>query len=84
MSGKLPLLIDHIHANYKLWPSNYLAYDMLTGSTQFAGKYDDKTREKLNERLEKTIEMTNGDRIRITDFFLRLYANPVFNRFEKQ
>ncbi len=75
---------DHIHANYKLWPSNYLAYDMLTGSTQFAGKYDDKTREKLNERLEKTIEMTNGDRIRITDFFLRLYANPVFNRFEKQ
>lgn len=78
---KIAGLVDHhIHAGYKLWPSNYLAYDLLTGNTQFANKYDDKTREKLNRRLGRTINMIDGNRVKITDLFLRLYANPVFNR----
>ncbi len=78
---KIAGLIDyHIHADYKLWPSNYLAYDMLTGGTRFAKKYDDKTREKLNQRLEKAISMIDGNHLKITDLFLRLYANPVFNQ----
>ncbi|NOX86384.1 MAG: acyltransferase [Chlorobi bacterium] len=72
----------HVHADYRLWSSNYLAYDMLTGGARFAKNYDDKTREKLNERLEKTIDLIDGDRVKITDLFLRLYANPVFNQLE--
>ncbi len=82
---KIAGLIDHhIHAGYKLWPSNYLACDLLTGTTQFAKKYDDKTREKLNQRLEKTINMIDGDPLKITDLFLRLYANPVFNQLKAE
>ena len=78
---QIALLVDHhIHKDYKLWPSNYLAYDMLTRGTKFAKEYDDKTRDKFNERLEKTIQMIDGDRVKVTDLFLRLYANPVFNK----
>jgi len=85
LMNQVALLVDrHIHEDYKLWPSNYLAYDMLTGSRRFASEYNDKTREKLNERLQKTISLIDGDHVKITDFFLRLYANPVFNKLESK
>jgi len=67
-----------IHANYKLWPSNYLAHDLLENTDRFRDKYNQLVIDKLNERLNNTYEMVNGDQIKIREMFLKLYANPVY------
>jgi hypothetical protein len=67
-----------IHANYKLWPSNYLAFDLLEDSNRFKNKYNEQVIKKLNERMVKTFETVNGDHDKTREMFLKLYANPVF------
>jgi len=74
-------LIDkQIHQNYKLWPSNYYAYDLMTNRQQFADKYDDETKKIFSNRLEYTQEMINGDRDKVRQLFINIYANPVVNQ----
>ncbi len=74
-------LIDkQIHQNYKLWPSNYYAYDLMTNQQQFADKYDEKTKTIFSKRLEYTQEMINGDRDKVRQLFINIYANPVVNQ----
>ena len=76
------ILDEIIHTNYKLWPSNYLAYDLLENTEIFHDKYDDKVKEVLNHRMIKTFEMVNGDFERTRELFLKLYANPVYIKLE--
>jgi hypothetical protein len=74
-------LIDkQMHQNYMLWPSNYYAYDQLNNSTKYSKEYTAETAEKFNARLNKTLENVNGEKNRITELFLKLYANPVINK----
>ena len=74
-------LIDYqIHQNYKLWPSNYYAYDLMTGQQEFADKYGQKTKNIFSERLENTQDIIKGDREKIKQLFIKLYANPVVSR----
>ena len=76
------LFIDkQIHQNYMLWPSNYLAFDLLNNSTKYSEEYNSETIEKFNERLQNAIDNTNGDKEKVTELFLKLYANPVINKF---
>ncbi len=76
-------LIDkQIFANYKLWPSNYLAYDLLNDSSSHSSYYDSDTITKFEERYRKTIEMTQIDNAEIRRLFLLLYANPVINKLK--
>lgn len=67
-----------IHANYKLWPSNYLAYDLIENTNIFEKKYNQQVKDKLNERMLKTFETVNGDYDKTREMFLKLYANPVY------
>ncbi len=71
-----------IYNNYWLWPSNYLAYDLLNNSTHYADKYDENTKQKLEERYKSTTEITKHDNKDIRELFLLLYANPVINRLK--
>jgi len=74
-------LIDkQIHQNYKLWPSNYYAYDLMTKQQQFADKYDEKTKTIFSKRLEYTQEIINGDRDKVRQLFINIYANPLVNQ----
>ncbi len=75
--------IDHeIHANYRLYPSNYVAVDMLHGSDENADKYTDEERltfEKyLSERLAM-IELADKDEPYLRERLLTMYANPAIN-----
>lgn len=74
------LIDNQIHENYKLWPSNYYAYDLLTNNNQFADKYNQQTIDVFNERLNITQEMIKGDRDKIRLLYINLYANPVINQ----
>ncbi|MCB2206684.1 MAG: hypothetical protein KQH67_00180 [Bacteroidetes bacterium] len=74
-------IIDkQVRRNYHLWPTNFLAYDLLENSTKFADEYDEATKEKFGLKLEELYESVDGPRDELKTLFLKLYANPVYNK----
>ena len=68
---------DSILQSYKLWPTNFIAYDILNNTTTFAHLYDDKERQLFERRLEMRIDAENET---MKAGFLAMYANPVVNK----
>jgi len=74
-----------IYKNYKLWPTNYLAYDLLEKSSKYAGIYDNELKEKFDARFNRIKEVIpEGDMDELKDIFLKIYANPVYNQLSIQ
>ncbi len=72
-----------IHANYRLFPANYVALDMLHGTDRYASEYsaDDKARfEKYLEGQMAKITLENKDEAFIRESMLKMYANPAINQ----
>ncbi len=81
--GKVAELVDkQIYANYKLWPSNYLAFDLLNNSNDFSEHYDDNTKTKFEDRYKNSALITQHDNKDIRKLFLLLYANPVIYKLK--
>ena len=66
-----------IYKNYKLWPSNYVAYDLYHNTTTYSDYYDEKEKRQFERRLERRVDTTIKLEV---DSFLLMYANPVINR----
>lgn len=75
---KLALKIDEcIHKTYKLWPTNYVAYDMLHQTHKYSEKYTEKEQRQFERRVECRIDAKDLIALRS---FLAMYANPVVNK----
>jgi len=73
-------IIDQsIIQNYQLWPTNYIAYDLLNESNHFSEKYTEKEKQLFERRLEMRIDI--DDEI-LKNGFLAMYANPVVNQMK--
>ena len=68
---------DKIQNNYKLWPTNYVAYDMLHDTDKYKLEYSDKEKRQFERRVERRIDA--ADAVAFQNF-LAMYANPVFNK----
>jgi len=79
MLGKV--LDEQIIGNYKLWPTNYIAYDLLNDTDRFASEYTDKEKQLFLRRLELKLDKGNEP---LVDTFLEMYANPVVNKLKLQ
>jgi len=75
-----------IYSHYKLWKSNYMAYDILRNGNTFSNKYSSKEKEEfinlINKRTEAVPE--HLDRAEIMAILLNIYANPVKNFLENR
>ncbi|WP_417363718.1 1-acyl-sn-glycerol-3-phosphate acyltransferase [Galbibacter sp.] len=75
-------VIDNkIHKNYHLWPSNYMAYDMLNKVDTFKDKYSEKEMRQFQRRIHRRVEDNNE--IALQNFLL-MYANPVVNQLNQE
>lgn len=77
-------LAEHIDAciykNYKLWPYNYLAADMLANDSKYQEQVDENTREKFADLMEDLIRtIGEGDANSQKELFMKMYANPLLN-----
>lgn len=73
-------IIDRsIIKNYKLWPTNYIAYDIINKSNTFADKYTEKEKQLFERRLELRVDKLKKEAV---DNFLAMYANPVVNKLK--
>jgi 1-acyl-sn-glycerol-3-phosphate acyltransferase len=68
---------DSILQSYKLWPTNYIAYDILNKTDKYIGHYTEDEKSLFERRLEMKIDVTNDFMV---ESFLNMYANPVVNK----
>lgn len=70
---------DSILSSYKLWPTNYIAYDILFKTNRYADKYTENEKSLFERRLEIRIDENNPVELQ---GFLAMYANPVVNKLK--
>ncbi len=79
-----------LHRNYKLYPCNYIAYDLLKienpefsiPNSQFSNYYTAKDKERFEQYLKgqlAKIQIPNKDEAFLRERMLTMYANPVKN-----
>ncbi|HSO85384.1 MAG TPA: 1-acyl-sn-glycerol-3-phosphate acyltransferase [Draconibacterium sp.] len=73
---------NQIYANYKLWPNNYIAYDMLMQEHRFKSKYTHAEERKFKIMVEQAMVNIDFPIIDIQERFLKLYATPVINKLK--
>lgn len=77
--------IDHeIWRGYRLYPSNYVALDMLRGNNDMASHYTEADRTAFEKYLEgqlaKINDLPNADTAFLRERMLEMYANPAINQ----
>ncbi|OIV42682.1 1-acyl-sn-glycerol-3-phosphate acyltransferase [Flavobacterium johnsoniae] len=72
---------DSILTNYQLWPTNFIAYDILNETTRFSHLYKESEKSLFERRLEMRI---GSDNPVTRQGFLAMYANPVVNKLKYQ
>lgn len=69
-----------IISSFKLWKNNYIAYDLITGSNEFAAEYSEADKQTFIDYMKYKLSSAEGEMEELEDIFLHIYANPIFNR----
>lgn len=81
------VLADQIDAqilrNFKLWPTNYVAYDIMMAQSEFSEKYTEEERLNFLAYMENVLLPLEAHREEIQNMFLKIYANPVVNHLSR-
>lgn len=78
---KLADLIDkQIYENFKLWPNNYIAEDLLNNSNANAEFYTPEQYKQFVGMVDEAISLIQGDAGIVRSMFLQMYANPLENK----
>ena len=86
--NKVAAHIDHeIHSNYRLYPGNYVALDLLENTTSHASEYTEEDKQKFMKYIEgqlAKIDLPDKDEAYLKERILTMYANPVRNYLAAQ
>lgn len=81
--ARISALIDQqIHSNYRLYPGNYVAHDLLSNTATFAEYYTAEEKQRFEVYVEKQlerIELPNKDLPFLREKLWLMYANPLTN-----
>lgn len=73
---------QEIHRNYRIYPNNYVAYDLLEGNNAASSYYTQQNKaafeQYLSDQLAK-IDIPNKDEAYLRERMLTMYANPLKN-----
>ena len=74
------IIDNQIYGNFKLWPNNYIAEDILNNASNNLSEYTAEEFEHFAAMLEEAVQTIQGDKAVIRNMFLQMYANPVINK----
>lgn len=78
---KLADYIDkEIYSNFKLWPNNYIAEDLMNESSNNSKHYTKDQYNKFCLMVEEALAKIPGDAETIRSMFLQMYVNPLLNQ----
>ena len=69
-------------SGYKLFKTNYIAFDIINGSAKYADKYEAADVEKFVAYMDKQMAKVEPevDKAELKEVFLNIYANPVVTK----
>ena len=86
--NKVAAYIDQqIHRNYRLYPGNYVALDMLEETEAYTDQYTAEDKAKFEKYIQgqlAKIDLPNKDEAYLKEGLLTMYANPVRNNLAAQ
>ena len=67
---------------YKLWKTNYMAYDIVNGGSKYAGEYTPEDLQAFKGYIEALLGKVEPtlDRDELRDILLHIYSNPVLSK----
>jgi hypothetical protein len=71
---------EQIQSIIRLWPSNYIAYDLLMNKNTYKKKYASNEKQVFMEYADKRLKSSGLDDQESRTMFLSIYANPVKNK----
>ena len=74
------LIDNQLYANFKLWPGNFVAYDLLYQETRFCNNYSEAEKKQFEQMMEQELKNSGLPKKDIQQRFLEIYANPVINK----
>lgn len=81
LRGIASLIDGRIYEAYKLFPTNYIAYDIKKGVNVYENEeYTAEQREKFTEYLKDKVADIDGTEDELYDILLDIYAYPVINK----
>lgn len=86
--NKVAAYIDQqIHRNYRLYPGNYVALDMLEETEAYTDQYTAEDKAKFEKYIQGQLakfDLPNKDEAYLKERLLTMYANPVRNNLAAQ
>lgn len=77
---QLAQIIDKkIYAGYKLWPTNYIAHDLLHAETKHVEHYTEEEKNSFINYMTDGLKGIDGEKNELESIFLEIYALPVDN-----
>ncbi|MDR1880281.1 MAG: 1-acyl-sn-glycerol-3-phosphate acyltransferase [Tannerellaceae bacterium] len=76
------IIDEEIYKNYRFYPCNYIAYDLLANSNRFSSHYGLKDRKQVEGYLQGQLDkivLPNKDEAFLRTKLLEMYANPLKN-----
>ena len=72
---QLAQIIDRrIYENYRLWPTNYIAHDLLNQSYRYRSHYTEEQRQQFMDYMDEGLKNLIGEEAELRDIFLHIYA----------
>lgn len=76
------IIDSKIHQNFKLWPNNYIAYDLLHSVNKFKAFYTEEEKKRFIEVMTQKMDKLEGNISLLNNIYLEIYANPVKNQLK--
>lgn len=79
-----------IHLGYRIYPANYISYDRVYGSTEFASNYTAEDVAAFDEYLDRQLakvdiaDVTEEEMQFMRSMMLKMYSNPLRNKLKAQ
>ncbi|MCQ2202548.1 MAG: 1-acyl-sn-glycerol-3-phosphate acyltransferase [Bacteroidales bacterium] len=81
MNAMCEMIDKQIHANFKLWPGNYVAYDLLNNTTEMSANYTPDEKETYMAYVDEHMShLPQCDTEYVRTQIYTMFANPVVNK----
>jgi len=70
---------NQIYTNYKLFPNNYIAYDLYYNCNKYVDQYTIEEQKSFIELTHQRLKLVNEDREEAMELWLKMYSTPVFS-----
>lgn len=74
------IMDKHIISNFKLFPDNYIALDLLNDNKNNDSQYTFEEKELFLKHMNRKLEEIEGNTPLHREIFLKIYANPILNK----